>query len=306
MLENQEFNSLEEAIAAHHRDRERLRLVAEALGGYAYDWDLRTGLVDRAADFAAFLGFDNDEIPPDENWWIERIHPDDLAGPIAATRALFSDPSVTRVTTEYRVRHREGRWCRVQDRGRLLRDENGEVIRMVGITVDVTEERARQQREHEVLYAAEAERRRHQEAQAILANASAALGQSLDVRETAAAIARAALPRFGDCAIVHVLDEDGTLKPVAHVHAEEQLQTFDVDTAFQRVARTGEPLLVNDSCLAIPLRMGDVTLGVLTLFVVEGARRYSEQDVPLALELGRRGAMALVNARLFEAERQAH
>jgi PAS domain S-box-containing protein len=162
-------------LAAHDRDRERLRLIAEALGGYAYDWDLRTGLVDRAADFAAFLGFDNNEIPPGEHWWIERIHPDDLAGPVAATRALFADPSITRVSSEYRVRHRDGSWRRLSDHARLLRDANGDVVRMVGITVDVTEEREQQQREHAALLAAKAERRRHQEAQSILAQASAAI-----------------------------------------------------------------------------------------------------------------------------------
>ena len=150
------------------RDRERLRLVAEALDGYAYDWDLRTGLVDRAADFAAFLGFEENNIPPDESWWIERIHPDDLAGPVAATRALFANPTITRVATEYRVLHRDGRWCMLSDHARLLRDENGEVIRMVGITFDVTAEREEQKREHEALLAAEAERRRHEEEQARL------------------------------------------------------------------------------------------------------------------------------------------
>jgi PAS domain S-box-containing protein len=167
-VDDEGLPSFEDALAAHHRDRERLRLIAEALGGYAYDWDVRTGLVDRAADFAAFLGFENEEIPADESWWIERIHPDDLAGPVATTRALFKDSTVARVETEYRVRHRDGGWHLLSDHARLLRDEGGSVVRMVGITFDVTEERAQQQREHEALAAAEADRRRHEEEQALL------------------------------------------------------------------------------------------------------------------------------------------
>jgi PAS domain S-box-containing protein len=297
---------VEAARAAQQRDRERLRLIAEALRGYAYDWDLRTGLVDRAADFAAFLGFDNDEIPPDEHWWIERIHPQDLAGPIASTRALFGDPAVTQVSSEYRVRHRDGSWRRLSDHARLLRDENGHVTRMVGITVDVTEEREQQQREHEALLAAEAERRRHQEAQAVLAQASAALGQSLDVRSTAAAIALAALPRFADSAIVYGFDERGTLTQLAVAHDEEWVLNFDVDNAIHRVIRTREPLLVDQTAIAVPLNIDGETTGVLMLFTVESGRRYTAQDLPLALELGRRGAIALVNARLYELERRAH
>jgi PAS domain S-box-containing protein len=162
-VKDEELSSFEHALAAQRRDRERLRLIAEALCGYAYDWDLETGLVDRAADFAAFLGFENADVPPDESWWLERIHPDDLAGPVAETRALFNDPDVSRVETEYRVRHRDGSWCRLSDHARLLRNERGEVIRMVGITFDVTKEREQQQREHEALLAAEADRRRHEE-----------------------------------------------------------------------------------------------------------------------------------------------
>jgi signal transduction histidine kinase len=166
-------------MSEQNRDRERLRLVAEALGGYAYDWDLRTGLVDRAADFAAFLGYEENNIPPDENWWIERIHPDDLAGPVAATRKLFNDPSITKVESEYRVQHRNGSWCRLSDHARLLRDETGTVVRMVGITFDVTAERAEQQREHEALLAAEAERRRHEEEQArLISEAQAARAEA--------------------------------------------------------------------------------------------------------------------------------
>jgi PAS domain S-box-containing protein len=162
-VKDDELMTLEQALAAHRRDRERVQLIAEALAGYAYDWDLQSGLVDRAADFAAFLGFDNADVPADESWWLERIHPDDLAGPVAETRALFNDPDVSRVETEYRVRHRDGSWCRISDHARLLRDERGEVIRMVGITFDVTKERELQQREHEALLAAEADRRRHEE-----------------------------------------------------------------------------------------------------------------------------------------------
>jgi PAS domain S-box-containing protein len=162
-VNDEELTSFEQALAAHHRDRERLRLIAEALAGYAYDWDLTSGLVDRAADFAAFLGFENADVPADESWWLERIHPDDLAGPVAETRALFNDPDVSRVETEYRVRHRDGSWCRLSDHARLLRNDRGEVIRMVGITFDVTKEREQQQREHEALLAAEADRRRHEE-----------------------------------------------------------------------------------------------------------------------------------------------
>jgi hypothetical protein len=47
------------------------------------------------------------------------------------------------VSTEYRVRHRDGSWRWVADHARLVRDAGGRLVRMVGITVDVTDDHAR-------------------------------------------------------------------------------------------------------------------------------------------------------------------
>jgi signal transduction histidine kinase/ActR/RegA family two-component response regulator len=40
--------------------------------------------------------------------------------------------------TEYRVRHEDGRWVDVWERGCLIRDHNGQVLRIVGSTADIT------------------------------------------------------------------------------------------------------------------------------------------------------------------------
>ena len=56
----------------------------------------------------------------------------------------------------------------------------------------------------------------------------------------------------------------------------------------------------------MPLLAGDEALGVITLVQAESGRAYGEDDLALALELARRAATAIENARLYaEAERRA-
>lgn len=58
------------------------------------------------------------------------------------------------------------------------------------------------------------------------------------------------------------------------------------------------------SAVVVPLQAGDAVLGVLTLFSAAPSR-FGRADVELAVELGRRMALAINNARLLEATRRA-
>lgn len=189
----------------------------------------------------------------------------------------------------------------------------------------------------------ELERRQRLESQELLAAASAVLGRSLDLRATAEAIARAAIPRFADWAVVDALGEDGRLTrlALAHEHPDLLAKALEIDRRwppdFEReggvhaVFRSGEPLLLSDlrdedfaplardaehfaawrafrvrSGLTVPLTAGNERIGVLTFLSSESGRRYTEDDLPLALELGERAAAALVNAQRFAREQRAH
>src|SRR5690606_7658018 len=55
------------------------------------------------------------------------------------------------------------------------------------------------------------------------------------------------------------------------------------------------------SAVVLPLLAHGEVFGVLTLAVSESGRRYGSEDVELADELARRAALAVENARLYEA-----
>ena len=59
------------------------------------------------------------------------------------------------------------------------------------------------------------------------------------------------------------------------------------------------------SVMIVPLRARGRILGVLTLVISESSRRYGEDDLLLAVEMGSRAALAVDNARLWEETRKA-
>lgn len=172
---------------------------------------------------------------------------------------------------------------------------------------------------------------------AFIAHASEVLASSLDYETTLAVVAQLAVPTIADWCAVDVLQEDETLKRLAVTHVDpakvdfayELQRRYPADPKSPRglyhVLRSGEPELFEDipdellvasiqdpellqifrdlglrSSLIVPLKVRDRTLGTLTLIMAESGRHYSGEDLPYVMDLARRAAMAIDNARLYQ------
>jgi PAS domain S-box-containing protein len=131
-----ELRKVEEAM---RESEERFRLAAEAVNGLIYDFDVQRGSVWRSRKLKDLLGFEPREVEPTSTWWSERIHPDDKADHHQRVSRLHTGDGS--FADEYRIRHRDGHYIHVWERGLLLRDVNGTPLRVVGCTVDVTAQR---------------------------------------------------------------------------------------------------------------------------------------------------------------------
>jgi PAS domain S-box-containing protein len=121
----------------------RFRVAEEAAKGLNYEWNLETGVVTRSDTVERVLGYRREELAPTWRAWAELIHPDDAVVRSEAEAVEF----VRRLSAgtfggEYRVRHKDGRWVWVMERGLVIRDEQGRARRVIGQTVDITERRA--------------------------------------------------------------------------------------------------------------------------------------------------------------------
>lgn len=125
---------LREQKAALQASEDRFRLAAEAVNGIIYEYDFATGHVERTRGLYEVIGYRPNEVPPTAAWWREQTHPDDREANDRRYANLVGDA----VVSEYRVRHRDGRFLHVEDRAVLLRADDGRVVKMVGCTTDVT------------------------------------------------------------------------------------------------------------------------------------------------------------------------
>ena len=141
------------AEAALREQKTRLRLALEASAGGSWTWDPRTNDADWDDAFRAQFGFTPEE-PPLFETWLARVHVDDRP----RMRRTLEEILQTKDTWDhtYRVLRPDGavRW--MQSLGRADRDAAGQVTRLTGLELDITERRrteealqARRDEEHD-------------------------------------------------------------------------------------------------------------------------------------------------------------
>ena len=136
---------LDDASHALGKSEARLALALEASELGLWDWNLQTDEVHHS-HLESIFGMRQDEVKGVLTHLKPRLHPDDVP---LLRRALVEHLKGRSdgYCVEYRVRHADGRWRWVEDRGRAVeRDEQGQVLRMVGTRRDITE-RKRQDEE---------------------------------------------------------------------------------------------------------------------------------------------------------------
>jgi PAS domain S-box-containing protein len=119
-------------------NQKRMELALD--GGNLGMWDLH--IPSREVVFSergcALLGYRPDEIKPDVDSWRPLAHPDDWAAIKAALQAHLKGETPA-YECEHRIRHKDGRWVWILDRGKVVeRDEKGMAIRVVGTHMDIS------------------------------------------------------------------------------------------------------------------------------------------------------------------------
>jgi PAS domain S-box-containing protein len=116
----------------------RHRLVAEASNDAIWDWDASTDTVSWNDALERLFGYGPEEAGGGRGWWTERIHPEDRDRVLAGLGAALIGGGET-WRDEYRFRKADGGFSDVIDRARIVRSASGQVVRMVGSMMDVTE-----------------------------------------------------------------------------------------------------------------------------------------------------------------------
>ncbi len=87
-----------------------------------------------------YIGFDQHEFPNSVAAWHERIHPDDYEGLMRSSRD-HREGYTDHHEAYYRIKHKNGTYRWMHTRGKIIRNEDGDPVRWVGIIWDVTDQK---------------------------------------------------------------------------------------------------------------------------------------------------------------------
>lgn len=176
----------------------------------------------------------------------------------------------------------------------------------------------------------------------LLTGASKLLGSSVDHTGALQELAQLPVPRVADWCAIDLVTAPGRVENIAVAHADPEQLALAVElrrrhppdpgaeTGVANVLRTGRSELYPEipvellerralddeeraivrrlrlrSAMVVPLAARGVTFGTMTLLRNDASPRFSETDLRLAEEIAERAALAVDNARLHRAERDA-
>lgn len=120
-------------------ERQRLQSIIEGTGVGTWEWNVQTGETVYNERWAQIVGYNLAELSPTTiKTWESLVHSDDLKKSNELLVRHFAG-ELTGYDVECRIKHKDGHWVWVHDRGRIFtRTANGKPLMMFGTHTDIT------------------------------------------------------------------------------------------------------------------------------------------------------------------------
>ncbi len=130
-------------IAASLRlSKERYKLVSKATSDIVWDWDLQKNKVFRSDDgWEKIFGEMELSKSKEPDGWRDRIHPEDRENFDTVINNLLNEKTSTFFEIECRLKRNNNTYASIVDRGYVVRNEQGNVVRLIGAAKDITEKK---------------------------------------------------------------------------------------------------------------------------------------------------------------------
>ena len=178
------------------------------------------------------LGYEPREFTENRHFWIDRIHPDDVALVKAEFAKLVDQGSHA---LEYRFRHKNGSYRWMRDELRLLFDEDAKSVEVVGSWTDITDRKR----------AEEAVRKSEQQFRDLIENSPAGISiiqdgqvvyENPEQKKIISLVTEPSLLKFLDC--IHPGDIEKVQETYASIVSGKH-DTVEIDFRFYRPAENG-------------------------------------------------------------------
>ena len=292
-------------------NEQRLRMALDATEIVAWEWDIVADTVTYTKQQSTYFSLPSGQAVRAGNEVRTTIYPPDL--PIYDQAQAMALARGGPYQYQVRVYAPDGqvRWLEV--RGMMQQDAAGRAVRAFGLTRDISDEKQREA------------------IQTLHLAISQALTPTLDVATTLQVLMQLPLPALVDASAIYLVDDDDVLHSAAVVDGDPSqpvpqpllpppIRRDDEASLLSEVLRTGVPRILTEvppelatelgspalrSALLVPLETQGQIIGVLQLGITTTERRYTATDLALAEAFARRGAEALLRARLQETTQAA-
>lgn len=124
------FNGLEQS-------NNRYEMVARATSDTICDWNLEKDIKQYNTGIYQVFGYSVDEVENSGDWWLDKIHPDDLDRVSSIMESTLKKGGLY-FRTDYRFRCADGIYKHILYRSYILRDANKKAVRIISSMQDVT------------------------------------------------------------------------------------------------------------------------------------------------------------------------
>jgi PAS domain S-box-containing protein len=124
------------------QEKEKLLSVIEGTNAGTWEWNIQTGETHYNELWAKILGYSLKELEPiDIKTWKNLVHPDDIGKSDEELNDCF-EKKTEYYNSEYRMRHKDGHYIWVLDKGKVISwTEDGKPLMMFGTQYDITEQK---------------------------------------------------------------------------------------------------------------------------------------------------------------------
>jgi len=129
----------EKVEAALLESEQRFRFVAEAANVLVYESILGSDEIKFVRGLLELLGYKIEQEKVSVHWWMNLGHPDGIQSVNEQVKSAIEDKNVNGYSLEYRVRNKDGQYIIVKDTVKIIRDNTGKALRIIGGVRNVTE-----------------------------------------------------------------------------------------------------------------------------------------------------------------------
>ncbi len=138
----QDISARKAAEAALEESENRWNFALESAGQGVWDYDYSRHSTFYSPMWARMLGYEPQDVATEADAWLALVHPHDLPR-LLHQEQIHLAGETDQFECEFRMRHKDGRWLWILDRGKVIaRDDEGRPLRMVGTHTDITEHRS--------------------------------------------------------------------------------------------------------------------------------------------------------------------